>query len=234
MHKKAFCFVQRNFIKISALFLWLIVFISFYYYKTSNQLSYIDLLQKLYFYIAKHQLGPFVYIAIYSLRPLFFFPSALLTILSGILYGFSGGIIFTLVGENASASSGYLIGRLLSKNKNECTKKTLINKWEKALKEHDFIAVVLMRLIYMPFDLTNFACGWLRVNWTRYTIATFVGIMPSIIIWVGIGDSIENIENFDPSQIQLDYNQLIVSGGLLLVSLGIAKYLHSKRRRILN
>lgn len=233
MNKKTIDFIERHFVAITALLFWVIFIIAFYSYKISHDLSYFDLVKRLYFYVAQNPVGPLIYILVYTLRPLLFFPSALLTLISGILYGFSGGIIFTIIGENASAGTGYLIGRLLGKKQADSDEKSIMNDWQKNLKEHDFMAILIMRLIYMPFDLTNFICGWLHINWLRYTIATFLGIIPSVIIWVSISDSIENIESFDPSQIHLKKEQLIISGVLLLISLIFAKWLHSKKKKIL-
>ena len=51
------------------------------------------------------------YIVLNALRPLVFFPATLLTIASGLLFGPWFGILFTIIGENASANFVFLLTR---------------------------------------------------------------------------------------------------------------------------
>ncbi len=45
-----------------------------------------------------------IYITLYTIRPLILFPATLLTIASGLIFGPWLGILFTIIGENASAN----------------------------------------------------------------------------------------------------------------------------------
>ena len=67
--------------------------------------------------------APLIYIVIYILRPLVFFPTTLLTAASGAVFGPVQGIICTGIGKNLSANFSFLGGPLL---------------WQKYFQEYGF------------------------------------------------------------------------------------------------
>lgn len=58
-------------------------------------------------------LGPLIYIAAYATLPLFFFPSTLIALTGGSIFGVSKGLLYTIIGSNLSAYFAFRIGRRL-------------------------------------------------------------------------------------------------------------------------
>ena len=54
-------------------------------------------------------IGPIIYIFAYAVRPVILFPATLMTFMSGALFGFVGGFIFTWIGETMSAIFAYFL-----------------------------------------------------------------------------------------------------------------------------
>ena len=84
-----------------------------------------------------------------------------------------------------------------------------------------------MRLFYVPFDLTNYGAGILRVKWFSYFLATLIGIIPGLTTFVVLGAAIDiedlqmdglTFDAFDPKFIGL-------SIAIFLASLVLAKVL---------
>ncbi len=128
-----------------------------------------------------------IYIVIYALRPFLLFPATLLTVSSGLLFGPWLGILFTIIGENASANVAFYVARWFGRDwvKNKCNMS--MQKWEKRLEENGLVTVLILRLIMLPFDAVNYGCGLTAVRQRDYIIGTFIGILPALIAFVLLG-----------------------------------------------
>jgi uncharacterized membrane protein YdjX (TVP38/TMEM64 family) len=130
-----------------------------------------------------------IYVLFYTVRPLILFPASLLTIASGLVFGPVLGIIFTIIGENASANFAFFLARwfgrdLVASHEQEGS---LAAKWDERLRRNGMVTVLVMRLIYLPFDLVNFACGLTSMRQRDFAIGTFIGILPALISFVLFG-----------------------------------------------
>lgn len=130
-----------------------------------------------------------IYIIIYTVRPLILFPAALLTISSGLVFGPWLGILFTIIGENASANFAFFLARWFGRDLVAAReqKSSLAARWDERLRLNGLVTVLIMRLIYLPFDLVNFACGLTSMRQRDFAIGTFVGILPALISFVLFG-----------------------------------------------
>lgn len=129
----------------------------------------------------------FIYILIYALRPFLLFPATLLTVSSGLLFGPWLGILFTIIGENASANVAFGVARWFGRDwVKEKTEVSLL-KWEERLAENGLVTVLILRLILLPFDAVNYGCGLTAVRHRDYAIGTFIGILPALIAFVLLG-----------------------------------------------
>jgi len=217
--------IKKHAPKIIALIFWGTLLYTFQQYRIDNSLSYQDiLLQGLHFFTSTVY-GPFVYMGLYAIRPIILFPATLMTALSGALFGFWWGVLYTILGENASANLAYWIGRFFGKDLR--LEDSLIGNWVEALRKNGFESVLLMRLFYVPFDLTNYGSGIVRVKWSKYTLATLIGIMPGLTTFVALGAAL-NINEFQMNGLSfhaLDPKFLALSIGIFIISLFLSKTL---------
>ena len=224
--------IKRHAPKVIALIFWVSLMYSFQHYRITNDLSYSDVLLGLIDFFTSTLWGPVIYMVLYAIRPLVLFPATLLTLFSGALFGFWWGILYTVLGENASASFAYWIGRFFGKDMR--LEDSTIGNWVEALRERPFGTVLFMRLFYVPFDLTNYGSGILKISWPSYFIATLIGIMPGLTTFVALGAALD-LEHFSENGLTFDAFDprfLALSVVIFVVSLGLSKLLkrwHAER-----
>lgn len=217
--------IKRQTPKVIALIFWVSLIYSFQYYRITNDLSYSAVLLSLVDFFTSTLWGPVIYMGLYAVRPIILFPATLLTALSGTLFGFWWGIIFTILGENASANFAYWIGRFFGKDMK--LEDSVVGNWVKALRERPFGTVLFMRLFYVPFDLTNYGSGILKIKWLSYFSATLIGIIPGLTTFVALGAALD-LQHFSENGLSFDAfdpHFLILSVVIFVVSLGLSKLL---------
>lgn len=223
--------VKRSTPKITAAVFWLSLFVAFQWYRVGNDLSYQDVLFQLLDFLQMTAWGPIIYILAYAVRPLIFFPATLMTALSGALFGPVLGIVYTIIGENASANLAYWVGRFFGKDLK--LENTIIGNWITTLRENTFGTILFMRLAYFPFDLTNYAAGVVNAKWHAYFIATLIGIMPGLTVFVLFGasfqDGLSMLQEEGLNFKDVDTNILGISVVIFVVSLLVSRYLKKWR-----
>ncbi len=192
-------FLQRNWQKFVALFFWAILLGGYAWYYTSHNLTplkavqqIVDLLQTPY--------GPLIYILIYALRPLIFFSAIVLTVTGGAVFGagsplnFALAVIYTMIGSNTSAMVAYFIGRYFGAGilkEEPGSQANIAHKYANRLRHNSFETVMIMRFIFLPYDLVSYVCGFLRINWRAFLLATALGSIPGTIAFTAFGASLD-------------------------------------------
>ena len=133
--------------------------------------------------------APLVYIIIYIIRPLIFFPTSILTPLSAVVFGPLLGWVYTFVGENIAASVAFLVARYFGGDMLSRFKKlTLIND---ELKEHGLRTTIFLRLVPLfPFDVVNFGLGLTSLSFRTYVLGTMLGVLPGLTVYIFLGSSL--------------------------------------------
>ncbi len=230
---------KRRLLNISAVIFWGGVMIAFAIYKHLNGYSTIDIMEQIYQFTVSSWYAPVIYIIIYALKPLTFFPATLLTILGGGLFGLTWGILYTLIAKNLSANIGYFLGKYIGRG--IVSKKNLefLSKYDHIVHKKGEMVVILMRLTYMPFDLVSYGSGILGMKWSRYSIASFIGFFPGIIAFVAFGSAV-NLEEFllhqetVPLGEIVDMKQMFIAVIVLIFSIVLAKIIQHHKLTISN
>lgn len=165
-----------------------------------------------------------IYVVIYTLRPFILFPATLLTVASGLIFGPWLGTLLTIIGENASANMAFLLGRWFGREAVEQYAGNFLNQWDAKLKDNALIAVMIMRLIMLPFDAVNFACGLTSMRQRDYAIGTAIGILPSLIGFVLLGGAAA-------AGVHNRLMVLALSGLFIVAGLALARYLRRREER---
>ena len=182
--------LKRHATKIFALLFWAVLLWWIFTLKASYGMSNREVAGMLFGFLSNNLWGPLLYMLVYVLRPLIFFPATVLTALSGALFGLPLGILFTVIGENGSANLAYWVGRFFG-NDAHLEDNRLFGRFVKKAQDEPFIAVLLMRFLYVPFDLTNYGSGIMKIRWRAYALATVIGILPGLITFVALGASLD-------------------------------------------
>lgn len=185
--------------------IWLAAFLIWRNYQTSNDLSTTEAGQRFIDAIDAAWWGIFAYIGVYLIRPIVLFPASILTIMGGVLFG-PIGILVVILAANTSAMIAFGIGRLLGKvaGVDEADgngdpgagdgEESFVARWSGKLRDNSFETVLVMRLIFLPYDLVSYVCGALRIKWTSFLLATALGSLAGTISFVLLGASLERID----------------------------------------
>lgn len=170
--------------------------------------------------------GPLAFVAVYLVRPLIFFSAAVLTVAGGFLFGPVGGIVLVVIAANGSAMVAYGLARWLGGERFADPEATgRLTRWTRRLRERSFETVIVMRLVYLPYDLVSYLAGALRIHPLAFLAGTAIGSAPATVAFVLFGAS---LESFDGGVPQIDGPVLIASGVMLVAGLAVS---HALRRR---
>lgn len=222
--------LRRNGQKIAALIFWLGV-AGFYWWYTSQQgLSPLDVLRLMVDWFVHSAYGPLVFIIFFAVQPLIFFPSTLMGILSGTLYGPAWGFAYAILGANGAGlityGVGYFFGhQLLDRKETD----SMIGRYLDHLHDNAFETILIMHLIFLPYDLVNYLVGFLRIPWQPFLLATALGSLPGTLTFVLFGASMD-IQELGTIP-DINYYTLAGSVAMLIISLALSRFIKQRRQR---
>ena len=114
-------------------------------------------------------------------------PGVTFAIIAGMMFGPWLGTLACLIATTIGAMAAFIAGRFFLKDaikpmleKNKLLKKLLFSNNEK----NDFIILMITRLVpVFPYNLQNFAYGITDISFTRYSVLTFVFMLPGVALY---------------------------------------------------
>jgi uncharacterized membrane protein YdjX (TVP38/TMEM64 family) len=209
---------------------WVTALVAWRWYQTSSGLGADDVGQRFIDHVDAAWWGIAAYIAVYLVRPVVLFPASILTVVAGVLFGPYVGVAVVVVAANASAMIAYGIGRGLRYTRRPTTETTdasFAERWSEQLRDNSFETVLVMRLLFLPYDLVSYLCGVLRIKWPAFLAATALGSLPGTVSFVLIGSSLERV---DQGFGGIDRLALAAGLAIFVASLAGARLLRRRRR----
>ena len=136
--------------------------------------------------------APVIYVAVYTIRPLLFFPTLLLNLSAGVLFGPWLGIRFLRMGGCGCATRGYVLGRFGGGN---WLLRHFGGSWGERLTsylvgEGSFTKMLWLRTVpIFPYDPVSIIAGSVRLPFRIYAVATILGMLPGAIAYNFLADS---------------------------------------------
>lgn len=132
--------------------------------------------------------APLVFMLLYMLGTVLFFPGSILTLIGGALFGPVLGTFYNLTAATLGAMLSFLVARFLAsdwvKQKAGGRLKQLIEGVEK----EGWRFVAFTRLVPLfPFNLLNYAFGLTKINFFQYSITTWITMLPGAIAYTYLG-----------------------------------------------
>lgn len=140
-----------------------------------------------------------IYILLFSILPIFFFPVPILALAAGISFGLFEGVIYTIIGAMINSSIMFIMAKKFAKDKVlKIFKKKISKKWYdkiiNAEKNKGIFIIFLMRLLPIaPYNVINYLSGLTEISFFKYSLATFFGIIPGTFVFLNVGDKAINI-----------------------------------------
>lgn len=140
------------------------------------------------------KLAPFIYITMFAVVPLTFFPDSILAISGGLLFGLLKGYIYTLIGALIGASLSFVISRKLGREFLKKLTKNKLDYIEEMINSKGFFIILILRLIPLfPFDVISYVAGLTSIKYKDFLFATILGTIPGILVFTNIGAQSVNI-----------------------------------------
>ena len=222
---------RRNKTKLAALILWLALLGGFHGLLRLNGLTLADGVLAVSNWLAGHRLGALLFILLYVVGPLLFFPATLLSLLGGFLFGPSG-IPFVIVGSNASALVAYSIGRYYGKGVIPEDGAGLIQRYARRLRRNSFQTVLIMHLLFLPYELVNYSSGILQIGWKPFLAGTALGSVVATISIVMLGASFGTVEALLAGEARVNPLMLVTSVLLIVSSITLSRFLRKRETQL--
>lgn len=214
-------FWQKHGQKLTALFIWLAVIGGYLFYSRKNGLSPAEMVDQLE-EIFRSGWGVPLYILVYWLRPILFFPATVLSVAGAAIFG-PIGVLWTIIGANGSAMVAYLIGRYFGQGMIDLSKNEgILGRYAQQLHQNSFTTVLLLRLIYAPYDLVNYLSGLLQIDWKAFLLGTALGSLPGTLVFSLLGVSLNSGKG------GIDWRIILFSLSLFIASLLLSRYLKKR------
>lgn len=219
-------FIRTQARKLFAAGFWVALLIAYTWYVRTHGESPQEVALHVRDFLAGSAWGPVLYILLYTVRPLIFFPATVATTMGGFLYGPLWGGLYSSAGANLSASLAYLVGRFFGGGlfREDDEARSFLARYARAIRNNSFEAVLIMRLIYLPYDMVNYLAGVVRAPWPAYALATLLGILPGSLSFVLLG-SVFTSESATQRWLLAGFSLLTAIFGI-----GLSRWLRNTRR----
>jgi uncharacterized membrane protein YdjX (TVP38/TMEM64 family) len=171
--------------------------------------------------------GYLMFIGLYAACCLFFIPASFLTFAAGAVYGFWIGTALVLAGNGLGSLLCLLVTRYLFRDWASRFFKRH-KKWNAvvdALQHDGWKLVFLTRLSpAMPFSLINYALGLTKISAWQFLLATALGSVPAIAVYVYLGTVMGNLAKIRTDLHHHGMWYWAVQGVGLLIALAITIY----------
>lgn len=133
-------------------------------------------------------LGSVLFMLLYAIGTIFFFPGSVLTLAGGALFGPVWGTVFNLTGATIGAAISFVIARHLLSDWVENKTGGRMKQLKDGVENEGWRFVAFVRLVPLfPFNLLNYALGITRIKFWHYVIASYVFMLPGAIAYTYIG-----------------------------------------------
>ncbi|MGI9232014.1 MAG: TVP38/TMEM64 family protein [Woeseiaceae bacterium] len=134
--------------------------------------------------------APIIYVVGVVIATVVFVPGSGSMMIAGFLFGLVPGFFYAAIAIAAGAQSAFSVGKYGARHwvEKKIAGNDRIRVIEKGLKEEAFLIVVLTRLsLVIPFNVLNYAYGLTAVTPRTHLIATTIGMLPAVGLYVYLG-----------------------------------------------
>lgn len=134
--------------------------------------------------------GPAVYVVGVVVATVLFVPGSGSMMIAGFLFGVLAGSVWAAIGITVGAQCSFLVGRRVARQwvEHRVAGNPRLRAIENGLREEAFVIVMLTRLsLIIPFNVLNYAYGITSVRSGVHLLATAVGMLPAVVLYVYLG-----------------------------------------------
>ena len=144
-------------------------------------------------------LAPIIYVLLFAILPIFFFPIAVLATAGGLVFGLKYGLTLTLLGTFINCYIMFILSRKFARNyvTNLLAKKLNASQYDRIFNIDEdklFITLIILRLTpFIPYSLVNYAFGLTNIRLSKFMLGAVIGKIPTALVYLNLGVSSNNI-----------------------------------------
>lgn len=144
------------------------------------------------------KLAAVVYIIAYALNTISIVPPiAALSLTAGLAFGEVWGALFLMTGAMIGTNITFAISRFFGRGLVEKILKGKFKNLDEKLEKNGFMTVLFFRVVpLLPYEVLNYACGLSKIKFKDYLFATFLGLIPGVVVSAFFGGSLGDIKTF--------------------------------------
>tara|TARA_Y100000389_G_C17469784_1_gene529257 strand:+ start:2311 stop:3000 length:690 start_codon:yes stop_codon:yes gene_type:complete len=202
---------------------WIIYFTTFIFLAVSlYYLPFASLINYLAIIVEKYPTAsPLMYVLLVIVGIILFLPGSIAMMVSGFLFGFSQGVLFAVIGISLGSQAAFESGRRIARPwvKKKIAASERIQAIELALQEKAFVIIALTRLsLIIPFNILNYIYGASPVKSSIHFIATIIGMLPAITLYVYLGTFARDINQILSKEApSSDLGDWVIFAGIILI-----------------
>jgi len=134
--------------------------------------------------------APAIYVLVYA-QPVIPLPASVMAMAAGLSFGLVGGLVMAVAAATIRGCGQFLISRALGREAIASMLKGRVAALDQRIGQRGFETVLWMRIVpNVPYDLQNVSLGCSRVAFRSFALATLLGIIPGLFLWVYVGHTL--------------------------------------------
>lgn len=136
--------------------------------------------------------APLVFLILFTIVPLTFFPDSVLAMAGGMAFGVRNGFFLSLAGALLGSGLAFFLTRKFGRKylQRYLANKDGVTTLSAQIERRGFLVILLLRLTPIPFDIISYAAGLSSVRYRDFFAATFLGAVPAMFSYVNFGDKL--------------------------------------------
>jgi uncharacterized membrane protein YdjX (TVP38/TMEM64 family)/rhodanese-related sulfurtransferase len=132
--------------------------------------------------------APLIFMALYAVATVLFFPGSILTIAGGALFGPVWGTFYSLTGATLGATLAFLVARYLASGWVARKAGGRVKQLIEGVEAEGWRFIAFVRLVPLfPFNLLNYALGLTRIRLSHFIITSYICMLPGALAFTYLG-----------------------------------------------
>ncbi|MDH5301005.1 MAG: VTT domain-containing protein [Gammaproteobacteria bacterium] len=175
--------------------------------------------------------GGLLFMLIYALGTVLFFPGAVLTLVGGALFGPVLGTVYNLTGATLGATVAFLLARYIASDWVEQKSTGRVKQLKQGVENEGWRFVAFVRLVPLfPFNLLNYALGLTRIPLLQFVLASYVFMLPGAIAYTYLGYAGREAVAGGDGLIQ----KILLAVALLAVAMFLPRFIKQMKRQMIS
>lgn len=177
------------------------------------------------------KLAVLAYIIAYALNTVSIMPPiAALSLAAGLAFGAVWGALYLMIGAMIGTTVTFMISRYFGRSLIEKMLKGKFKDLDEKLANNGFMTILFFRVIpLVPYEVLNYAGGLSRIKFKDYFFATFLGLIPGVIVSAFFGGSLGEIKSFK----DIFAPKFLIAIGLMIAIIAVPAIYQVVRKRMI-